>query len=185
MQPPIYHHTQSRASLALPDYSRYFRVVWIVRQHQTSPVPSVSSSRHKQRWRSSLHDTRHPIILALTVLWMLFVLSRSFVLGRFSFTLRRSSLMLWQVLARASMCLARALMVLARASTVLARALMVLARASTALTRNSTGLAGDSTGLTHASTVLTRSFISRVTQDKVWSIRCCRYVYLVLVQNRD
>ena len=35
MQHPMYHHTQSLAGLALPNYSRYFHV----------PLPSVSSSR--------------------------------------------------------------------------------------------------------------------------------------------
>ena len=78
MQPTTYRRTQSRASLALPDYSRYFRIVRIVRQHQTSPVPSVSSSRYKQRWRSSLHDTRHPIMPRRSL-----VLRTSFVLRQF------------------------------------------------------------------------------------------------------
>ena len=89
----------------------------------TSPVPSVSSSCYKQRWRSSLHDTRHPIVLR-----------RSFVLQRFSFMLRRSSLVLQQVLADALI--------------VLACALMVLARNSMGLTRNSMGLTHNSTGFT-------------------------------------
>ena len=177
MQPPIYRRTQSRASLALPDYSRYFRKVRVVRQRQSSPVLSVSSSRYKQSWRSSLHDTWHPIMLRQSlVLQTLFVLRRSFVLRcsfvlrRFSFTLQRSSLVLQQVLARA-------LMVIAHASTVLARNSTVLACDSTALTH-------DLTGLIRAATVL-RRFISHVTRDKVWSIRCCRCVYLILVQNRD
>ena len=85
--------------------------------------------------------------------------------------LRRSSLVLLQVLARAST-------VLVRASTVLARALTVLARNSTVLTHNSTGL-------TCASTILARCFTLRNTRDKVWSVLCCGCVYLVLVQARD
>ena len=50
---------------------------------------------------------------------------------------------------------------------------------------SSTILAHNSMGLTHASTVLTRHFISRVTQDKVWSIPCCGRVYLLLVPTNQ
>ena len=63
MQPPIFHHTQSRGL----DHSRYFCVARIVRQCQPSPLPSVSSSRYKQCWQSSLYDTRHPSCYASTV----------------------------------------------------------------------------------------------------------------------
>ena len=168
MQPSIYRRTQSHAGLALPDYSRYFHVVRIV---------SMSSSRYKQRWRITLRDTRHPIMLRQSLVFRTsFELRHSFVLRRFLFSLHWSLLVLRQVLASASMVLARALTVLARASTVLAHNLKCLACDSMGLTR-------DSTGLACASTVLTQRFISLVTRDKVWSIRCCGCVYLVLVQK--
>ena len=113
MQPPLYSCTQSCASLALPDYLCYFRLVRLVRQRQTSPVPSVSSSRYKQRWQSSLHDTQHPIMLR----WSLVL--------RTSFVLRRSSALMVSFLLRRS---SRDLTGLTRDSTSLNCASTVLAR---------------------------------------------------------